>query len=108
MNALSSASTGTLLWRHFMNTNTGMPKSSSMKPFASHSWPEPQIAQTEYANASDATAESRTSLARENRLRSRMNNTTSAAAAYAYAISVIQVASRTMSVKRSPKLAFQL
>ena len=38
---------GLRLSRHFMKTNTGIPKSRSMKPLASHSSPEPQIAQTE-------------------------------------------------------------
>jgi hypothetical protein len=60
-----------------------MPKSSSMKPFASHSSPEPQIAQTEYANARLAITVSRTSRSFENKCRSRKNRMTSDAAAYA-------------------------
>ena len=66
------------------------------------------VGKPDSTKASDAIAVSRTSRTRENIARSRKNSTTSAAAAYAYAIRVIQVASRTMSVKRCPKVAFQL
>ena len=54
-----------------MKTKTGMPNSRSMKPLASHSSPEPQIAQTEYAKASAAITVSRASFTHENSSRSR-------------------------------------
>lgn len=61
----TGGTTASRLWRHFSHTYTGMPAVRSMKPFATTSVPEPQIAQAEYAKASAATIVSRAKWAPE-------------------------------------------